>query len=238
MLPSRRLPQAIVFGAIAGSMMGALVGEASFWLRGLDGNLAQGAWIGAILGSIGGVLIAIAERTIRGPFTRPDIATAIGIFYGLLPVLIGVIGIHSANASEPGGALIETLIGGPIVGLLIGALLDRAFEGICNKAWRKGIIVAVAGLSVSAAVAWGMVWKPLGPDPADLAQKTKNMIRRKWLENPELRHATIEKVTLIRETGMRYTGSFEATIDGQLERFRLTVIVSGQTIGATWEPSD
>jgi hypothetical protein len=218
--------------------MGALAGEACCWLSGQDERLAGGALIGAGLGSIVGTVVAIAERMIRGTFVRPDIATVIGILIGLSPALITAVLMDNGYGLLSGGLLVEALIGGPIVGLLIGGVFDRAWEARHGQAWSSGLGAAIVGLTLGAGAAWFMASRPLGPDPNELATTAKSHMLRKLKEHPEVHDARIEKLTLVRQIGTRYTGFADATINGQPQRFSLTVIMAGRTIGLTWEPTD
>src|SRR5262245_58717163 len=79
-----------VFGAFAGLLLGALLIGICGWLAGF---LWPGVLIGAIIGPVGGAVIGYVERTRRGDLVRPDIATIIGLAYGLLPSLLIVLGI-------------------------------------------------------------------------------------------------------------------------------------------------
>jgi hypothetical protein len=235
---ARHLSWEMLFGGFSGLVMGAVAGEACYWLSGQDDRLVCGALIGAGLGSMLGVSVGIAQRMIRGPFVRPDIGTIIGIITGVSPGLITALLMDNGHGLLSGGALLETLVGGPIVGLFIGAVFDRAFDACRRQAWCRGLVIATICLAVCGSLGWFMVCKPFGPDPNDLAKTAKSMILSEWQQNPRMRKSTIETVALARRTGIHYVGFFDATIDGRPQRFSLGVTVSGQTIGVTWEPVD
>jgi hypothetical protein len=88
-----------------------------------------------------------------------------------------------------------------------------------------------------------MACRPLGPDPNELAKAAESAMLRKLRKDPNIQDARIETFTLVRKTGRRYTGLVDATINGQPQRFRITVTVlnvtvNGTTVDVTWEPID
>jgi hypothetical protein len=224
--------QGLVFGAFVGLLMGPLVGEACSWLAGRDDLLWTGILIGAGLGPFGGAVIGVAERKLRGNLVRPDIATMIGICFGVLPGLLSI---------SPGFVcgLFEVMIIGPILGGLVGAILDRAHEANRKKFWWTALRFFVTGLAACIGIGLLMIKMPLGPDQTELAQAAESRILKEWRKDPELRDATIHKVTLVRKTGKDYSGFVEATIGGRPTRFALKVKVhEGGLAWLEWTPAD
>jgi hypothetical protein len=118
-----------VFGAMAGLFFGVLAGIGcgllldqidSLWAFGLVCGLA-GLPVGAVIGR--------KDRCNNAGTTNSNIATHIGVLYGLLPgclVLLGGIGIIKGKLS--GMVMLGAFFGCPMTGMLIGGLLDRLYE--------------------------------------------------------------------------------------------------------------
>jgi hypothetical protein len=222
----------MVFGALVSLLMGPLVGEACCWLGGRDDLLWKGILIGVGIGPFGGAIIGLIERKRRGDLVRPDVATMIGVFFGWLPGLL----------SMPLGftcGLLEIMVIGPILGFLIGAILDRGYEAQGKNSWGAALGFVVTGMAACVGIGLFMIAMPLGPDPAELARKAKSHILEQWRKDPQMHDATIQTVTLVRHTGQHYSGSFEATIGGRPARFALKVkVLDGGLATLEWEPAD
>lgn len=233
----RILSPGMLFGGFVGLLMGALVGGACCWLALVTEFLWQGALIGAMIGSLGGAIIGVKERKARGDFGRPDIATIICVVYGLVPaILILLLGIGLVRGSFSGYLFLGAISGGPMVGLLLGAILDRAYEASLQKSWGAALGFGVAGVTAYSGIAFVIVTAPAGPDTKVLAAEARSLILREWQKKPELRGATIQNVTLVHKGGKLYTGFVDATIGGQAERLSVEVIVEGGTLELTLKP--
>ena len=107
-----------------------------------------------------------------------------------------------------------------------------------KKGWGLPLLIAVGAIGAYAAVIFFVVEVTYKPDPAELADQVKPLILEEWHKTPELRGATIIKVTLFHREGNVYSGFVDAKLAGRFERLALEVIYEANTI--TWEikPSD
>jgi hypothetical protein len=226
-LQTRNPAAGVLFGGFVGIVMGALVGAACCWLVQKHDYLWHGALVGALIGSFGGAVIGTKERKARGEFVRSDLATIIGIVYGLLPALQTLLmGFGMVRGSFTAYLLLGILCIGPTVGLVIGALLDRAYEAGQQGAWRGAIgsIVVAVAACIGVGVLMERTNRPI--DPKDLAENIKALIRSNWSDKRSLRGATIQNITLVNDGGGMYSGIAEATIDKQAVKMSLSVYIA------------
>jgi MFS family permease len=216
----------MLFGAFAGLIAGSTAGAASCGLAGLSGSFWQIVLVGAVAGPLGGALIGIKERRARGNLVRPDIATIICVIYGLVPALLLVLGgIGLVKGKFTGYLFLGVVSAGPMLGLLVGGILDRAYEATFKKSWGTALGSSCAALAVCTAMVLIFARATSPPDPEEVVPKVKRLILREWKKKPELRGATIQEITLVHNGGKEYTGFIMATIRGQAERFSLKVIL-------------
>jgi MFS family permease len=221
-----------LFGAFAGLLLGALFGAACCWLIGQHDFLWQGLRIGAVIGLFGGTIIGLVERKVRGEFVRSDSATFIGAVYGLLPALLTLTVFGAGHGHGSAYFWVGIFFIGPMVGLLLGALLDRACEASRQKSWRTALGSAVVGVSacVGLVALMDITSRPL--DANEVAAKAKRLILEEWSHKAELRSATIQNVTLTYQGADAYAGFVEATIDNHAEQLSLAVLVEEERIVA------
>jgi hypothetical protein len=231
----RTVRSGIFFGSFVGTVMGALVGAACCWLMWLPDLANRAIVVGGALGLVGGVAIGWKERKSR----RPDIATIICASYWLVPALCMLLrGAGVVNGKFSGYLFLGMGFVGPMGGMLLGAILDRAYESIVGESWGKAFGFSAAGALACTWIGFGIATTNLGPDPKDLAWQTRSVILREWHKDPELQSATIEDCTLTYKSGRTYEGSFQATISGDLARFDLEVEVEGEILNIRWQPID
>jgi hypothetical protein len=96
-----------------------------------------------------------------------------------------------------------------------------------------GIIGASALLTIVAVVASTTGAISHDPSPEELAAEVKPLILQEWKKSSGLEKATIQNVSLVAKGGGHYSGSIEATLDGQPERLLLEVVLDRDTI--RWE---
>jgi hypothetical protein len=131
---SPSLPQGVFFGASVGMLVGAAAGWACCWLVEANKFAWLGAIIAAVVGFCGGGLIGARQMRDPRKAASPDIATYICVLYALFPagiVLLGGLGWVVGKFS--GYLVLATAFGIPMVASLIGAVLDRAYEGTLRE---------------------------------------------------------------------------------------------------------
>lgn len=147
--PLRRVPAGLIFGAYAGMLLGGLAGSACCWVTGNSDLLAKGASIGAVVGVVVGGMVGYFERKRRGDLVRPDIASYVGIVFGLI---VGAVALSVSGSEFLPVAVFYLTFLAPMAGTFLGGVLDRSYEARRIGAfWRSlifgGIAVAlVAGL--------------------------------------------------------------------------------------------
>jgi MFS family permease len=222
----RNLLVVVFFGAFAGLLLGAFFGGAACWLIGQDDFLWHGALAGAGIGPFGGMVLAVVERLVRGAFVRPDYATHIGVVYGLPSSLFLLLGGFGQVRGKASGYLLAGLVCiGPILGLMLGALLDRAYEAGLNQSWRGALKFGVVGVAAVAGILLLLDLTSRGPEPEVVATEVEYLVLKEWHKQPDLQATTIQKVILERTGRKSYAGFLEAMIGKRAERFRLTVTV-------------
>jgi hypothetical protein len=132
-LPSRSPASAsfggMVFGGVTGILVGSLAGIACYWIVGAANYLWDGGINGGLIGLPVGAIIGGVKRRQMGASIESNIATHIGILYGLIPgtlFLLGGIGIVKGKFSVL--VVLGAFFGCPTVGMFIGAVLDRIYE--------------------------------------------------------------------------------------------------------------
>src|SRR5262245_62104530 len=227
-----------LFGAIVGLAMGAVAGAACCWLSGAFELFWDGVLIGGVLGSLVGAIIGRRERT-RGRLVRPDSATRICVLFGAIPSLL----ICLQCAGLAGGAFSVGLFLGlvwaaPMLGLLVGGVLDRSFEACLNRSWRRALVLGLAGLAACLGLIWTLDALACGPDPEDVARKARAIIITKWRNGPDGEDAKIHEITLKRTGRLTYAGTAEATRAGLRERLRVEAWLDNELVWVRRTPLD
>jgi hypothetical protein len=128
----RSLAAQVVYGAIAGGILGLANGLALCYVLGAPGSAQDSCAWGAVLGAVGGMAGALIQRAVWGGAGR-FLGTALEMLYGLVPgtaavcrlfVVQQVIWVH-------GAAL--WFLGASMVGLLVGGVFDRFFDAVVGS---------------------------------------------------------------------------------------------------------
>ncbi|MCI0378902.1 MAG: hypothetical protein L0215_14945 [Gemmataceae bacterium] len=232
------MPQGLFFGAFVGLLMGGLVGLACCWICDLQEFVWLGILAGVLVGSLVGALLGKAERRIRGELVRPDIATIIGVLYGIVPSLALLLGIGEVRGLRSGLLWLGLVFVGPAVGLLIGAILDRAYEASRNNSWLWAVGFGLTGLAAAVGAALLITKLMQGPDPRELAREVWPALLKAWQWQPELKNAAIRKINLVHVGGREYSGLVDTEIGERALKFRLKVVVYARTLDLEWKRID
>jgi hypothetical protein len=218
-----------LFGAFVGAPIGMLTAAVVCWIAD-EGDYWQIAQYGAIIGPLPGAAIGYVERTWRGDLAIANVATFIGPIFGLLPAAL----IFFFSSTAPSVRLVAGVIcAGPMAGLIIGAIFDRAFEESTQKSWLAAIGFAAfgIGLCISGVL---LIHRYGGADPLDVAHDTRPLILDQWANDPDLRRAKIVRIELTRKDLRTFSGFFEASLDGRPATFDIEVEVNRGIIQAKW----
>jgi MFS family permease len=230
-----------IFGTFVGLLMGAAVGAACCWLTGQFYFFRPSVLIGALAGPIVGMLIGFTERKTRGALVRPDIATLVGIVFGLLPALLFFGGgVSSVHGRFSGLLFVGAVFAGPMIGLVVGGILDRAFEEYLKKSWGVALPFGVTGVAICIGLVCLFDALAYSPDPQEVARTTGGILISDWSKSPDRRNAVIHHLTLVRKDRMSYTGFVEVTFSGRPQRLLLEVVVDGDMLEVSWrsEPEE
>jgi hypothetical protein len=121
-----------------------------------------------------------------------------------------------------------------MAGLLIGGILDRAFEASLKKSWGVALAFAGAGVAICIGIACLIDAVAYGPDAKEVSREAKALITSDWSKNPEARDAKIHNVTLVRRGCTTYTGFADVTFAGHPGRRILEVLVEGGMVEMSW----
>jgi hypothetical protein len=237
--PKPPIPAGLIFGALSGSLLGAVTATACAFFIDLSDWLGQAALIGAAAGPVGGGIIGVWERKKRGNLVRLDIATMVGAIYGLFPALLVVLGFFDVvRGAFSLYAVVGTTFIGPMTGLLIGAILDRGYEASRRRSCVAAIGFSLTGVAACVGLVWLIARIDTAPDPKEIGAEARTLILQKWRENPDLSDARIRKITLTHIGGKVYEGTFSAKIGADVQRFKLKVTLVNEAIAAEWQPVD
>jgi hypothetical protein len=222
-----RFAPGVLFGGLVGLLAGALVGGVSCCLAGIVEFLWNGILAGMLAGPAIGMIIGAWERKARGPMTRPDTATYICVAFGLLPglLLAPVAALAGGGNTKLTGLLyLGALFAGPAVGLVFGAMLDRAYEASLRGSRGEALRSTAAALILGTAVLGGLVYIVSPADPKVVADAARTAILWRWSQKPETRDAAIRDISLVYEGRNQYKGLAHATIHGRKARFTVLVV--------------
>jgi hypothetical protein len=229
-------PRGLIFGAFVGFLMGVPTALACCWILGLYESQVPAAFAGAMFGTLTGAVIGVMERKARGDLIRPDIATIICFIFGLVPAALMLLqGIGAVRGRFSIYALLGAAFTGPMVAMLVGGLLDRAYEASHKRSLGSALGFAIFGLAALAGLSFLLHRMMQGPDADELAPQVKALLVREWRKRPDLESLKIRKVSLVHEGGREYSGAVDATNLDLVEKFTIHVVVDREGFTVTWE---
>jgi MFS family permease len=181
---SRHRATGILFGSYVGLLMGPVAAGISCWLAAWYEWRWQAIALGLALGPVGGMVVgACARRTQSIALARREIATLICVGYCLIPAVLVVVECAGIVSTRFSGMLcIGSVFAAPMLGMLIGAVLDRSYESLLRRAWRAGLMQCAAGTTICVALVGATVFGPDCPGPDALAREVRVAVE--WLLNP------------------------------------------------------
>ena len=97
---------------------------------------------------------------------------------------------------------------------------------------------AAPGMGIPASMAAHAAAAALPLRRSFCARDARAAILSEWNQDPELKGATIDDITLAYKSGKMYAGFVDATIGGELVRFSLEVSVEDDSLEIAWQPID
>ncbi|MBM4069277.1 MAG: hypothetical protein FJ271_10075 [Planctomycetes bacterium] len=221
---SKTLPAALIVGVLAGIPVGSVVGTGCCWLIEYLDHIWVGALLGAVGGALAGGLIAFAERQVRGELVRPDTATMVAVVLNLIPALL-ILLFNLAWSGKMSYWLATMVFAGPLLGLLIGGMLDRSYEAFQRGALGGSFVFAFIGLAGCGGLLFAIDQAAYGPSPNQVARETRDLLASEWRDDKEMNRATLDQVTLTRKGRNTYEGFADVSFDVFRERLALEVTV-------------
>ena len=157
-----------------------------------------------------------------------EAATIVGGTFGFVPALLFIAGLQLAGGISAIRVFVGIALIGPTVGILIGAVFDRALEAGHNHFWGATVRCSVFGLAACVGLVFLIERMNQGPDPEEVADRVKSAILQEWNHSHAMKSATIQRVTVERKGNNAYAGVVEATMDNNTLRFRLDVTMVGK----------
>lgn len=102
-----------------------------------------------------------------------------------------------------------------------------------KKGWGLPLLIGVAAIGTYIAVVYLLAIAGYRLEPVELAAEIKPLILQEWQKKPELRDASIQKISLDHKGGKVYTGFVDAIIGGRWVRLSLEVVCDRSTI--SWD---
>jgi hypothetical protein len=240
-MPAPTKPKSVVAvllsSAVGGAIFGGLAGMACCWLAGKSDNLLSGGAWGSGFGAIAGAAFGGIERWRRNEIARSDRFSTIGFVIGFVPgCLLFLGGAGSVFGSMSIYVLIGLIFIGPMIGLVLGGLLDRSQEAWRYRTIREAVCCLCLAIGGVAALSWLMISNPFEPDIKTLTRQVRGIMVEKWREEFGEKAVSVDSIELKRVRDGTYAGIVDATIQKVREQFHVEATVTGDVISARWWP--
>jgi len=109
-------------------------------------------------------------------------------------------------------------------------------DAYTKKGWGKPLLIASGCLCayLLVLVVWiGVLVGNAKPTPEQVATQIKPMILEQWQEVPGLYTTTIENISLVQDSDTTYSGTVQATLNGQAQRMLIKVTIQEDSL--MWE---
>jgi MFS family permease len=230
-----RSPISAPLAAVIASPLGMAAGAATCYVLGEWDQMQLSVVLGAALGAVVGIAIVAVSRLRTGEGPRQDVGAAAGFIVGLSPAMMIVfkLGGELSGMLVAGAAFV-----GPMIGLLLGALLDRATDELRDGRWGAAVLFGGLGVGLcSGLVSWidsGAYGKP----PEEVATIVQELIAESWSEDPLMEGAIVDKLQLRREGRRSYRGTFTTAIAEFDMPFTVQAWDDGDAVRVEWEPAE
>jgi MFS family permease len=208
-------------------------GAATCYVVGEWDHLETSVLLGAVLGALVGIAIVFVYRFRTGAGPRQDVGAVAGMIIGLSPAMIIVLKL----AGELSGSLIAAAaFVGPMTGLLLGALLDRATDELRDRRWGAAFVFGGVSVGLCAGLVLFIDSAAYGSPPEEVAEVVRKLITASWRDDPLMEGADIDNLQIRRDGRRSYRGTFNTAIAGFDMPFELQAWDDGDAIRVQWEP--
>jgi MFS family permease len=234
--PHGTLLEGTVFSLFAGLVLGATLGAVIPWLTDQFLFFWLGVSLGAFTGAGVGWLLGAAYRARWSKSTRAHLGTVLGVTYGIIPSLLLVaLGTRELRGLNSGYVLMGCLFAGPMVGLILGGILDRAFEEWQRNHRRLARRFGLTAMAVALLSIGFFDWLAQGPAPEALGNRVKQMLVSHWQERYGRHLTNFRPIELKRKGRMEYEGEADALVDGKSIHLTLEILLEDGTIKLSWK---
>lgn len=105
-----------------------------------------------------------------------------------------------------------------------------------RKEWGRPLSIAAFAFGAYIVLFFVTAIVTYTPGQDELAAEVKSLILEEWQKHPDMRQASIQKITLVHKGGKKYTGFVDATVGGRAQQFALAVDVVGGSIHWKLDP--
>ncbi len=223
--------EGVVFSLFAGAMLGATLGAVVPWLIDRFEFFWPGVGLGALAGAGLGLPLGRIYRVRWGRSTRAHFGTVLGVIYGIIPSLLLVAqGIGELRGRNSGYVLMGCLFAGPMAGLILGGILDRAFEEYQRQHGGVAVRFALTSLVVACLAIGLFDWLAQGPDPEVLSYRVEQILNSHWRAKSGKGSMRTRSIHLTRTGRLEYDGVIEALFDGKPLQLRAEVVLENNMI--------
>lgn len=210
-------------------------GAATCYVVGEWDRMQLSVVLGAAFGAVVGIAIVAISRLRNGEGPRQDVGAATGFIVGLSPAMMTVLKL----GGELSGALVVgAAFVGPMIGLLLGALLDRATDELRDRRWGAAALFGGVGVGLCAGVASWIDSAAYGSPPDEIAMIVQELITESWSEDPLMEGAVVERLRIHREGRRGYRGTFTTAIAEFDMPFEVQAWDDGDAVRVEWEPAE
>jgi hypothetical protein len=125
-----------------------------------------------------------------------------------------------------------------MIGLLLGALLDRATDELRDRRWGAAVLFGAAGVGLCAGLVSLIDSAAYGSPPEEVARIVQELITESWSEDPLMEGAVIDDLQIHRDGRRSYRGTFTTTIEGFAVPFTVQAWDDGDAVRVEWEPAE
>lgn len=221
----------IAFGAISGVTMGGLAGAACCLVVGYF-DFFEACVLAAV---VVGVLVGLIWESVRHTAEDGTAATInfskLGVAFGLIPTVCLTLAIVTRTVGKLGILLTPV---GWVTGMLLGAILDRAYQDAGNRKW----LTTIAAVAVHVAITCCLVTLVdamcnYGPEPGEVCRKLSWQIVAKMNGENQQADFLVDDIQLTRTGRRSYSGFVDVTRHDEQER--LSLRVTAKPFGLLWE---
>lgn len=221
--------------AVVGTPLGMTSGAATCYVAGEWDQMLLSVVLGAAFGAVVGIAIVAVSRLRTGEGPRQDVGAAAGFIVGLSPAMLIVfkLGGELSGMLVAGAAFV-----GPMIGLLLGALLDRATDELRDRRRGAAALFGAAGVGLCAGLVSWIDSGAYGKPPEEVAGIVRELITDSWSEDPQMEGAVVERLRIRRDGRRSYRGTFTTAIAEFDVPFEVQAWDDGDAIRVEWEPAE